>query len=507
MKKDEYDVIIIGAGIGGLTAASYLAQNNLNVLVVEKNEIGGGYAMNFKRKGIEFDSGLHQINGCGEGEPAHKVLKEIGLEKDIKFYKHEYLMRSVSPGCDIRIPQSNLKIFVELLARIFPGEKKGLVKLINVFEKIFNEIYVFFNSNNSPKLEMLLFPFKYPHLILNSKKSAQDLLNKFIKNKKLQEIITQLWPYFGLPPSKLNSLYFSYAWYDFYAHGGYYPEGGGQAIAESLIKKLKQFSGKIIFNSEVVKIKVENFFATSITLKNEQMHSARAFIINMDPYLAFKNLIAPNLKINSYLDKMSQMEESISAFVVYLILGKNLKDYGIFDYEIFLNTVYDSEKQYDFFEKNDLKNAAICITIYSNLPNYYNPGNKTVLSITILSGYDFWRKLSNLEYKEKKEKVTKSLIKKASTLIPEIEKNIEFCESATPLTMERYTSNHKGAIYGWSQSIDQCGLKRLKRNTPIKNIYLASAWTQPGAGISIVMLSGLKTAKKVLKSFKGTQNG
>jgi prolycopene isomerase len=149
---------------------------------------------------------------------------------------------------------------------------------------------------------------------------------------------------------------------------------------------------------------------------------------------------------------------------------------------------------------NDLKNAPIVLTLYSNVEDRYAPEGKFVMVVMTLSGYDFWKKLSKEEYKKQKEIFADILIKKAEGVIPNFSSYIKVIETATPLTMERYTGNYKGAIYGWSQTVSQSGSNRLKNKTPIKNLYLAGAWTQPSGGIKGVMQSGIIVSNKILEN-------
>jgi prolycopene isomerase len=183
---------------------------------------------------------------------------------------------------------------------------------------------------------------------------------------------------------------------------------------------------------------------------------------------------------------------------VYLGLNVDLKELGYKDTEIFYNTSLDSTKNYEAMMKGDYKNAAVAIYIYSNLDDpIYAPRGKSVVKLDAYSSIDFWPK-DREAYKKLKDQKVDELIALASNVIPELKdpKNILVKEGYTPRTIERYTMNKGGVVYGFDLTTDQWG--KVPNTTPIPNVFIASNWTQAWHGVSGCQINGWRAARLIL---------
>jgi prolycopene isomerase len=154
-----------------------------------------------------------------------------------------------------------------------------------------------------------------------------------------------------------------------------------------------------------------------------------------------------------------------------------------------------------------VENGGFGLMLYDNVYKGYSPAGKNTVDILTLQGYDHWakyeadyRKGEKTAYRAEKERMADILIKKVeAAVLPGLSKAIEVKEIGTPLTSWRYTRNTRGAIYGWDQTVDNSGPNRFPPTTPVKNLYLAGAWTQPGHGYGAVIPSGLQTFAEIMK--------
>jgi len=484
--KKKYDYIIIGAGIGGLISATLLSKKGKSVLILEKNSVAGGYATNFKRKDFVFDAGLHIMNGCEKKGTAWRILKQCGILKQIKFIKLDPLYKAIFPKLSIEV--RNLSKFVENLVKIFPKETSGIRHLFYDLSIIHKNISSFENSGT--------FTGDYLKTI---NISCTDYLSKYVKNKKLQAIIMQQWQYFGLPPEKLPCFYLAYPLLDYLKNGGYYPLGGAFSITKNLIQSLEKYNAKILLNSEAKKIIFDNAMnIKGVTISNGNTFFCNNIIANIAPKIVMNQLVGKRPFYRGYTKQINSLVPSISAFQIYIGLSIDLKIQYPNNYEFLINSSFNISSDYKNGLKNNMLKAPCSVTIYSNIDNTCSPNTKSVMVVTVFAGYNYWKILSRSDYLHRKNIFANSLLKRTQKIVKFKLSDIESISVATPLTMERYTGNPSGAIYGSEQSSFQAGYRRTDFKSPIKNLYFVGAWTRPGGGITGVMLSGATLAKKLL---------
>jgi len=161
------------------------------------------------------------------------------------------------------------------------------------------------------------------------------------------------------------------------------------------------------------------------------------------------------------------------------------------------------------FLNADVENSGYGMMLYDNVYKGYSPKGKNTINILVLQGYKHWKKYeadyrkgNKRQYRKEKERMADILIKKVEeTILPGLSKAVEVKEIGTPLTNWRYTRNYRGAIYGWDQTMNNTGPNRVPHTTPIKNLYLAGAWTQPGHGYGAVIPSGLSCFAEIMKKW------
>jgi len=354
------------------------------------------------------------------------------------------------------------------------------------------------------------FAKDFPYLVKSFNHTWGDLVNKRIKNPKLKAIVSSLWGYYGLPPSKLSPYYYAMPTFGYLKNGGYYPRGKSQKISDAFEKFIEEHGGKVMIKSKVEKILTKDNAAYGVVTKDGKEYIAKVVISNANTFDTFNKMLDDKSVLKDYLARMENLSVSLSSFQVFLGLKKDLvKETGVTDTEIFYNTSYDPDADYEIMKKANLENGGYAVTLYDNVYKGYSPKGKNTLNILTLQGFNHWEKYkedyfkdNKEEYNKEKEKMADILIDKAEqTLLPGLRNAIEVKEIGTPLTNIRYTGNYKGAIYGFDQTLDNSGNTRLGHSTPVKNLYLSGAWTKPGHGYGGVIYSGLECFSEIMKEW------
>jgi all-trans-retinol 13,14-reductase len=506
--ENEYDAIVIGSGLGGLSCAAAFARQGFKPLVLEKQDRPGGYAITFSRPGgFVFDASLHTTS-VGEREGVYNLIPGFPEITDVEFVPHPYLYRAIFPEHDIRVAPKDIPAYISQLVKFFPEEKQGIGSLIDNMKGVAGDIQKL--SAAGGQVDMSRFPVDFPYLFKCYSITWGQMMDQHIKDPKLKAVVSCLWGYFGLPPSKLASFYYALPTIGFLANGGYYPIGKSQKISDAFAKFIEGKGGKVMLNTEVKEILTKDHAAYGVKTGDGTEYRGRVVVSNANAYDTFHKMIQGEEEaLKGYFGGMEKMTVSLSTFQVFLGLKKNLVgDSGIRDTEIFVVKDYDPEAEFEDALKAKV-GGNFGLTLYDNLYKGYSPEGKNIVNIIVLQGYDFWKQFEadyfkgkKEAYNEEKNSMTDVLIDQAEAkLLPGLRDAIEIKEAATPLTNMRYTANYRGGIYGWDQTVQNSGNMRMPHETPIGNLYLASAWTQPGGGYGGVIWSGLECFGQIMQKW------
>jgi len=491
--SEDFDVVIMGAGIGGLATGSLLAKQGRKVLVLDRHTKPGGYATNFEREGFTFDVALHSFNGATPGTPSYRLLEACGITDRVTFLPHKHVYRLITDDEELVVHHGSIDRYKQQLAERFPGEKANLDRLFEEAGKTFRDSANFVHSRLPFWLRLVATPFLFPRLLRYDGKTVHDFFSRYTANERLKETLAAQWAYYGLPPKKLAYAYFCYPFYDYLANGGYSIKGGSQELSDAFAAVIQENGGKVALSSGVTKIHVENNRVCGITARKLGRVSASRVISNISPH-AVVELAGADAFPDTFHAKLKGMRPSMSVFQIYLGLDCTAQELGIGEdeYSLFYVNDLDSHGQYKRILSNKVgdEGTSLFINVFTNVDPTLAPAGKATLGIAVLVAGNGWHELSKEAYKEKKEALTRKILAQVESRIPGLSEHIQVIEAGSPRTMKKYTGNTMGSINGFEQSVRQAGaLKRFPMHYPVKGLYQVGAWTFPGGGYMGAVLS------------------
>ncbi len=509
--SEHYDAVIIGAGLGGLSAAAYLAKSGEKVLVLEHHSVPGGYAHEFKRGNFRFEVALHALDGIAPGGHLEPVLTDLGVMDRVKINR-------LDPFYTVKYPEHEFVVRTDIDATVadlivaFPHETEGIGELFAAIRRVYDQVREFSASaekNGRPPIDEM--PTRFPDMLAAMTRTWGDYMAEFIKDEKLKGVVSTLWGYAGLPPSRLSAGLFILMWTSYWMHGAWFPEGGSMAISRAIEEEIKAHGGEIRYRQTVERIEIRDGRAVAVETHKGLRVEADLVVSNANAPDTLLKMVGREHMTEPVIAKVEKERPAASNLVVYLGLDKDLRAEGFQHHEYFLCNTYDVEKSYADMMEGRFDATDIVITDYTHASPGCAPEGCSVIAIMCLASGDYadqWGTGGDMEnyrknpkYIELKEAAAETLIARAEAVIPGLRDMIVKKEVATPLTNIRYTLNPGGTIYGTEHTVDNMFINRLSAKTPVPNLLLTGAWVG-GGGMSAALVSGRNTARRAKKILK-----
>jgi phytoene dehydrogenase-like protein len=493
----NFDVIVIGAGLGGLSAASMLVNKGKKVLLLEQHSVVGGYATCWKREGIEVEGSLHEIDDIGKNSKKYKTLKSLGL-KNVEFVKINELYKIVTKDLNITLP-SNKEELIKFLKIRFPKEAQNIDLYFTTLENIYKELMLLMQPTFFTYLKMSLFPIFFKNVTKYEKISVKDFFDNCFSSDEIKTVLAANFGYYTDNINTLSILFFAVAQNSYYNGHGWFVKGGSQKLSNALANIVKDNNGTIITKALVTKILTKNKEVIGVEYKYKgeiKIAYSKCILNNASPIWAINALDNEKLKKDLIQTFSKNVEFSPSSTGVYLIVkGQKAPKNRVYSTFVYKNCSSLENMISSIYEQYE--NRSFNITDYGAIDSGLSLIEKRQISIFITDKYENWANLTREEYEAKKEEVGIILIKRAIEIYPDIKDNIISFEVATPLTNERYTKNSNGSIYGYAQNMNQSGRYRKKFHKIVPNLINASAWGMIGGGFSGTIYNGFIAAKEI----------
>lgn len=487
MKKK---IIIIGGGIGGLSAGIYALKAGYEAAIYEKNHVAGGECMGWNRKGCHIDNCIHWLTGTNENTSLWQVWNTMGaIDKDTPYADTNKFYSSRLNGQEATLWKDLDRTERELIA-LSPEDEEEIKKFIQHVryaescvipaEKPMDMMGI------SDYINMGKSMANMPKVMKEYGKIDLDGLAERFKSPLLQKLMTDYLP------ANYTAYSFLVSYGTMTSGNGNIPLGGSLAMTNRIIEKFKSMGGELHTNAPVKTIIIENGSAKGIELDNGEKIKGDEVISAIDPYFLFGKMLAPTYTPKEWAAAYASTTNypTTSGFQTAYVTNAdiNIEDTVFFDC--------------DPIQIGDRTFTRIYVKNYG-YDKSFAPDGKTVIQTNIPQtdeDYAYWKSLSKEEYKQKKQQLADAVGLAVFKAFPKLGHDFELLDCWTPMTYERYCNAYHGAYMAFVTvpTAPQHKPKATLKN--LKNFYLAGQWIMSPGGLPIAAISGKFAIQRILKA-------
>jgi phytoene dehydrogenase-like protein len=484
----QSNVIVIGAGVAGLAAGTYLQSSGFNVTILEQHVIPGGLSTSWARKGYLFESGMHWLTGSSPKLTLNRIWREVGALKDNNPVFNNDPFYTLVDGDKILSLYRDVDKLEKHFISFAPEDKAVINRMCRDIRLFLN---VHFVVSDIPGLKAK--QHTHPSLIelcsmipvvlrlgALSKQSYTDYIAQF-KNKDMRHLLQTV---IG---SRYNAVSFIYTLASFASGDCGYPEGGSLRMTQNMADTFTALGGKIQFHTKVSNVVSENGHVTGVSTEGSFVPADKV-IITQDTRQAVDSLFNPPLN-EKWAQKMRKIVVSEQNIFLCLGIKADLTKYPR-GFVIPLDTP---------FEAAGLSFGELCLHNYAQYEGHAPEGCTALTCLLLGPSYSWWKKRKeDGTYKQQKEELVQRFITVVEKYIPEIAGNIEVTDVATPCTYERYTGSFEGS---W-MSVWQPGSASFTfpaESETIAGVYFAGQRSMMPGGLPITVWAGRRAAQALCK--------
>lgn len=496
MANSPTDIIIIGAGVAGLSAGCYAQMNGYRTRIFELHDQPGGLCTTWERKGYRFDGCLHYLFGSGAGQPYHRLWQELGATQNRQFVHHTELMRLIDPGGQTLIVYSDPDRLEAHLKQRSPGDRRLIHRFcsdIRAFTQFDLSLLqqtpkALMGPTDWARLVMKVWPFVGP-MARWGRWSAQDFANQF-SDPFLRRAIPQMfaWPSIPLIVGQALLAYM-------HNQNAGFPVGGSLAFVQAIEQRYRSLGGIIHYGAQVERILVrrnhrQSCRATGVQLYNNEEYYAHRVISACDGRSTLFDLLGghhttPCIRrlYDGHLPLHTQLQVSLG-------VNRDLSSYPHWiTYLLDQPLTIAGENRYDLSVKHYCFDPSLA------------PTGKSVVIIMLSTSYQYWQRIYGRSiYQAEQIQESSILIDRLESLYPGLKADIEFVDVATPLSYERYTGNWQGSSCGWllTNQTMPLMLGGLRKTIPgLRHFYMVGQWVEPGGSVPVVAMSGRNIIQQI----------
>ncbi len=504
----SYDAILIGSGLGCLTAAALLSKEGQKVLLLERHYTAGGYTHVFRRKGYEWDVGIHYVGEMGRKNGLIYKLFDYITDGELEWADMGEVYDRIVIGDKVYDFVKGVDPWKEKMKGYFPEEAEAIEKYVNeVFHCVKQSRNFYTEKAMSPLMAKLSGGMLRAPFLKYSNRTTREVLEELTQNEDLIKVLTGQYGDYGLPPAE-SSFAMHAALVRHYFSGGYFPVGGSSRIMETIDQVLEKAGSTVLVRAEVEEILVEGKKAVGVRMADGKEFRAPVVISGAGIITTFQKLL-PKAVVTQYKlsDQLQKVKASASHACLYMGLSGSPEELNLPKANYW---IYPDGKTHEALIEAYLKDIHQPFPlVYVSFPaakdpdwNNRYPGKSTIDIITLMP-YDVFQPWEDDRWKKRgegyealKESISQRLMEALFRLEPQLRGKVNHYELSTPVTTRHFMNYATGEIYGIDHSPARFQQKFLRPHTPVQNFFLTGQDIVT-AGIGGALFSGLLTASAV----------
>lgn len=508
---NDVDNIVIGSGMGGLTAALLLLRAGESVMILEQHYVPGGWAHSFLREGYKFSPGVHFVGGLNEGGSGREVYEKIGVANDMEFFRQnpKGYDHNIIGNDHFRMP-AGVDNLENSMVEKYPHEAKRIKKYLKFNSLVYKELFKAIEDKETI-MDYILLPWRTRHIGKMGWWKLSTIQNYYLKDPIVKAHLGLQCGNYGLPPYlapfAVHCIVSNHC-----MQGTSYPRGSGSGIVKAFTKNIKKLGGTIRTSTPVKQIllKEQNSKkrAIGIELKTGEKIYAKRVISNADPTVTFNKLVGRENISARLAKKVSKTEYSAPALNLFLVVDMDLRQAGMDSGNIWYSQEPDLNKVYTEFTQKDILIGDAFPAMFITSPTLKDPvsydGKYHTLELIVFCHYHTFERFKTLafgersgEYEDFKNKIELKMIRTLEKVLPGVGRRIKIMELGTPSTAEHYINATEGNCYGPNKTLRQVGPFNFQVNTEVENLHLTGAATLAHGLIGAVD-SGVNTVAKIM---------